>query len=392
MSAEGPDSGATSHPSSGNGEAVSIQASTSTDPETPPDPSGGGLPTVSIVMPIRNESRYIGATLQSVLDQDYPADRMEVIIADGMSDDGTREIVAGFAERHPNVKLIDNPKGIVSPGLNRAIREAGGEYIVRVDGHAGLPAYYVRRIVETFLSEGDKGVQCVTGSFESVGASYAARAIAGAVSSRFALGGSTYRVGTDEPRFVDAAAYGAWPKSLFARIGLFNEHMVRHQDYELSYRLIKAGGRILLLPDLSNVYYVRSSIGRLWRQYFEYGVWKGRFLRSHPDAARVRHLPPPAFVGVCAALGLAAPFFSAARLALAAILGAYALANLACSLLAAARCGLSCLPLLPVAYATIHWGWGAGVLCGLLIGPVPAAPAWSSPREGGSVDDQRAQH
>ena len=332
-------------------------------------------PLVTVIMPVRNEAKYIRETLGSVLAQDYPNDRMEVIIADGMSDDGTREIIADIARDHPNLKLVDNPRRIVPTGLNIAVRLARGEYIVRVDGHAVLPSCYVRRIIETFQSEGDKGVECVTGSFESVGLTYTGRAIACAVSSAFGLGGSSYRIGTDKPKFVDAAAYGAWPRTLFERIGLFNEHMVRHQDYEFSYRLRKAGGRILLLPDLSNVYYARDSLGKLWRQYFGYGIWKGRFLRRHPDALRLRHLAPLAFVGSCAVLAVFATFVPQARVVLALAVVAYVLANLLSSLVVALRCGLAYLPVLPAVYATIHMSWAAGVIGGLLRGPVPEAPA-----------------
>lgn len=323
------------------------------------------LPLVTIIMPVRNEAAFIAQTLASVLAQNYPPQLMEIVIADGRSTDNTRKIIRSHQQQHAHIHLIDNPGKIAPTGLNAAIRRAQGDVIVRVDGHAILDPDYVRSCVEQLQQT---GADCVGGAWESRGRSYVGEAIALAMSTRFGIGNSGFRVmsTTAAPRLADTVPFGAYRRDVFERIGLFNEKMVRHQDYELCYRLRRAGGRILLLPGVRAVYYVRATLAGLWRQYWQYGVWKGRFLRAHPASLKLRHMVPPLFVlavVISSLLSLMVPWGGWLP---GAVLGAYALFLIAALFSFVIRGKSKYLPLLPVIIACLHLSWGIGVWIGLL--------------------------
>ncbi len=319
-------------------------------------------PFVSVVMPVRNEASFISGSLGAVLAQDYPRDRMEIIVADGLSDDGTREIIRTAREKNPMVSLVDNPGKIVSTGLNAALRLAKGEIVVRVDGHCEIASDYVSRCV-LHLTE-DK-VDCVGGPLETVGETYTAQAIAAAMSSRFGVGGSAFRVGATDARFADTVPFPGYRREMIQRVGPFDEELVRNQDDEYNYRLRKLGGRILLAPDIRSRYYSRASFGKLWRQYFQYGYWKVRVLQKHPRQMSPRQFVPPLFVIGSSLLLMTTPFFIASKFLLAAGILAYAILNFAASVLAARKTEWQLLPVLPIAFTIIHLAYGSGFLIGL---------------------------
>jgi glycosyltransferase involved in cell wall biosynthesis len=316
---------------------------------------------VSLIMPIRNEGMSIGRTLQAALDQDYPTGRLELLVADGMSTDRTREILAGLHARHSNLRIIDNPEGIVSTGLNRAISEARGEIIVRVDGHTVIDSDYVSRCVAALRRS---RADCVGGPMRAEGMTRFGRAVAVATSSRFGVGGARFHYSAQE-EWVDTVYLGCWWRRTFERIGFFDEKMVRNQDDEFNYRLLDSGGRILLSPDIRSLYTVRGSPAALWRQYFLYGFWKVEVLKRHPRQARVRHLIPLLFVLALAGSALAAPFGAPGRGALLGILGVYGAVDLALSLFGTRTAGWRLVPDLVLAYAVLHLGYGSGFLLGL---------------------------
>jgi succinoglycan biosynthesis protein ExoA len=325
---------------------------------------------VSVILPIRNEAPFIEQVLRAVLNQDYPHDLMEVIVADGMSDDGTREIAGELADQDSRLRLLDNPMRITPAGLNLAIRAARGAVIVRVDGHGVLPPNYVRECV-AFLTgtkrTEDRGQRtedggqrtedggqrtegggqraevgallAVGGAWDSVGRGHVGEAIAIAMSSRFGVGNSPYRTFDSRkgPIQTDTVPYWAVKREVFERIGLFREEMLCHEDYEFNYRLRSAGGTILLLPWLRAKYYVRSTLGGVAQQYWRYGIWKGRFLCSHPESLKARHLIPPLFVTALAAGALASFLGTAGRFCLGSLVALYvgfllaATVSLACS-------------------------------------------------------------
>jgi len=314
-------------------------------------------------MPVRNDAGFIERSLRAVLAQDYAQDRMEVIIADGRSEDGTREIIGAVSNGRPNVRLIDNPGKIVSTGLNAALRLAKGEIIVRVDGHCEIASDYVRRCVEHLTLD---EIDCVGGPLQTLGDTYRARAIAAAMSSTFGVGGSAFRVAINSARLTDTVPFPAYRRETIRRAGPFDEELVRNQDDEYNYRVRKLDGRILLSPDIRSRYYSRASFRKLWNQYFQYGYWKVRVMQKHPRQMRPRQFVPPLFVAALALLLMSAPLFSAGRMLLAATVLAYTILAVVASIFAARRTDWRILSLLPIAFAIIHLAYGLGFLTGLL--------------------------
>jgi len=353
-----------------------------------------GLPFVTVLMPIRNEAAFIERSLKAVLSQDYPPEKMEVLVIDGMSNDGTREIVLQIIESlkgaknsrnletershsadgrslttdtHepssiscPSISLLDNPAKIVPTALNIGLKHARGDVIIRVDGHCEIAPDYVRRCVEVLQ---ETGADCVGGTMVTVGETWAAKAIALAQSSPFGVGGVAFRTGRKQGGYVDTVAFGAYRREVFERIGDFDEELVRNQDDEFNFRLIQAGGKIWLDPSIRSVYYSRASLKSLWRQYFQYGFYKVRVIQKRKAIPSWRHLVPATFaLGLVGSVLLAA--VTAQPLWLLSVAGPYALANILASIWTARR-DWKTLPLLPIAFATLHLSYGIGFLWGL---------------------------
>jgi succinoglycan biosynthesis protein ExoA len=312
---------------------------------------------------VRNEAAFIKRSVGAVLDQDYPQDRLEVIVADGMSTDGTRQVLADLQQHHRRLYVVDNPGMIVSTGLNRTLHASLGDVIIRIDGHCEIARDYVRRCVD-HLRSGD--VEAVGGPIQTVGETDEAQTIAVAMSSRFGVGGSAFRTLPKGTTTADTIAFPAYTRRVVEQAGRFDEELVRNQDDEYNYRLRALGVRLLLAPDIQSRYYSRSSLRSLWRQYFQYGYWKVRVMQKHPRQMQPRQFAPPVFVAALGLTAAAALVFPPARWALAAILVAYSAANLAASAAEVRRHGGRMLPLLPVVFATLHVSYGCGFLVGLL--------------------------
>lgn len=319
----------------------------------------GYTPPVTVIIPLRNEAKYIERCLHAIQSQDYPAEQVEILVVDGLSDDGTREIIAQTAESDPRIRLLDNPQRIVPTGMNIGIRQAQGDIIVRVDGRCIIAPDYVRQCVELLQYN---NVQNVGGSQQPVGDDFLTQTIALASTSPFGAGPATFRQATKET-LADTVYLGAYPKQALLEIGLYDEEMVRNQDYELNYRLIKSGGKILYSPLIKSVYYGRSSIKSLWKQYFQYGFWKTRTLQKHPESLKWRQLVAPAFVFSLIS-GIVFSPFKWGRRWLAAAAGSYALASLFVSAKIARKSGWKYLPQLPLIFGAMHLGWGSGFLVG----------------------------
>lgn len=317
---------------------------------------------ISIILPIRNEANFIRQCLDAILAQDYLLDQIEVLVADGMSTDGTREIVTEYQKGHPNIVLIDNPGKIVPTGMNLALRQSRGDIIIRVDGHTIIDTEYVSQCVNTLTKS---GAENVGGRMTAHGQNTFAQTVAIATSTPFGIGGSRFHY-SDKEECVDSVYMGAWPKEVFERIGLFDEELVRDQDDEFNYRLREKGGEILLNPTIKSVYTVRSNPKSLWKQYFQYGYWKVRVLQKHPRQMSMRQFVPPAFVfGLISSL-LITPFTSWGVWILLSVAGSYSMANLAASVMTSSSKGWKHLTLLPMAFAIIHLSYGMGFLAGLL--------------------------
>lgn len=331
----------------------------------------GMNPHVSIVAACRNESRHILTFLESLLTQEMAGIEWEALIADGMSDDGTREILLAACRRHPQLHLIDNPGLIVSTGLNRAIRRTHGEIVVRMDAHTTYARDYVRRCLEALQKT---GADNVGGPARTQAQGVRARAIAAAFHSRFSTGGGKFHDENYEG-WVDTVPYGCWRKSTLERLGLFDEGLVRNQDDELNLRLLRAGGRIWQTPAIVSWYSPRASLSGLFQQYFQYGFWKVAVIRKHQVPGSWRHLVPCAFVsanllfGAVVAMTAASGYGNVATWGAAAwlaMVSCYSAASLIASVAAAAHAGWAVLAYLPSAFLAYHAGYGLGFLAGML--------------------------
>jgi glycosyltransferase involved in cell wall biosynthesis len=320
------------------------------------------LPFVSIIMPVRNEERHITNVLQSLLAQDYPHDRMEIIVADGMSSDATRQMVSAIGD--DRVRLLENPRGIMPAGFNLGLKAARGELIVMMGGHTEIAADYLKASV-SLLQKGD--VDCVGGPIRTVGETDVATAISLAMSSRFGVGGTAFRVGCREPKCVDTVAFGVYTRKIMERAGPLDEEFVRGQDDEFNYRLRKLGGKIVLAPELRSRYTSRSSFHSLWQQYFQYGYWKVRVLQKHPRQMQLRQFVPAAFVlSLLASLAMAAGRPGLGQLMLLFLCGSYLIATAFISVSLAARNHWRLAPLLALTFPILHFSYGIGFLAGLI--------------------------
>ncbi|MFL5625731.1 MAG: glycosyltransferase family 2 protein [Ktedonobacteraceae bacterium] len=318
---------------------------------------------VSIIMPVRNEASYIVPSLQAVLAQDYPADAFEVIIADGMSDDGTREKILELAGRDTRVRLIDNPQRFVSPGLNAALRAARGDILIRMDAHTEYAPDYVRQCVEVLQ---ETGAANVGGAWRATGRSYWQKAIALAFQSPFSSGGAGSHA-VDYEGEVDAVYLGCWRKATLEQIGGFDEELVRNQDDELSLRLMRAGAKLWQSPRIRSWYYPRASLRALFNQYAQYGYWKVRVIQKHKLPASIRHLVPGSFVASLIILTGLSCFSHTARWFLVGLVSCYVVANLGASLLTCRTPAIfRYLPVMPLIFAAYHFGYGYGFLRGLV--------------------------
>jgi len=320
-------------------------------------------PLVSIIIPMRNERMHIERCLASVFGQDYPSERLEVLVVDGDSDDGCSQLVLDFAASHSAIpiRLLPNPKRIIPAGLNAGVRAARGDIVVRVDAHTTLAPDYVSACVR-YLRQGK--ADNVGGMMLPRGTTFVGQGVALAMTSPFGMGDAKFHY-SEREQYVDTVYLGAYWRKTLDSVGLYDETLHVNEDYELNYRLRKAGGRILLSPAIKSIYTPRSSLPALWRQYFQYGRWKVRMLQKHPTSLRWRQALPPFFVSAffgSLGLGLLRP---PARWLFALVGGCYLLANLAASTIAARRGGWRYLPLLPAVFAAIHFAWGLGFLAGV---------------------------
>jgi GT2 family glycosyltransferase len=286
---------------------------------------------------------------------------VEILVADGMSTDSSRRIVSEFAGRHANVGLLDNEKKIAPAAFNLGIRNARGSIVAIIGAHCFLAPDYISTCVH-YLSTGE--ADCVGGPIESVGEGFWGQAISLAMSSPFGVGDAHFRYSHQE-RYVDTLAFGAYRREVFDRIGLFDEKLVRNQDYDLNYRLRKAGGKILLTPAIKSRYYTRSSLKKLWSQYFQYGFWKVQMLRKHPRSVRVRQLVPPLFILALLLSGALSAISNLAAWVSALVVTGYLSLSLAFSSFIAVHKSWQYFPVLPVVFACLHLSWGLGFLYSL---------------------------
>lgn len=321
-----------------------------------------GLPFVTVIMPIRNEEKTIRACIAEILAQEYPADRLEVVAADGLSSDGTRDILQEVARQDPRLRVIDNPLKVTPAGLNHAILAARGQVIIRLDGHSKYSPNYVSCCVQVL---GETGSDNVGGPWVAEGATFVEKAIAASFASPFAVGGARGHDKSYEGP-IDTVYLGCWPIKTFEKYGLFDEAFTRNQDDEHNLRISRGGGLIWQSPRIMSRYSPRSSLSGLFKQYLQYGYWKVKVLRKHHIPASLRHIVPGGVLFAMALLGFFALFAPYARAAFLAIAGAYGIAVVLAALMTAVRYRLVSFPLLCLIFPCYHFGYGLGFLAGLM--------------------------
>ncbi|HYI96610.1 MAG TPA: glycosyltransferase family 2 protein [Bryobacteraceae bacterium] len=329
------------------------------------------MTTVSVIMACRNESKHIRHAIESLLNQDTDGLDCEYLIADGASDDGTRQILNDYSRKFEFLRVISNEGKIVSSGLNAAIAASRGDVIVRMDAHTEYAPDYVQSCVRTlFATNADN----VGGPARTKANGLVQKAVATAYHSAFSCGGARFHDAMYKG-FVDTVTYGCWLRSSFDRFGLFDETLVRNQDDEHNLRIVRNGGRIWQSPEIVSWYRPRSDLKALFRQYFQYGFWKVKVIRKHRTPASVRHLVPGAFVLalmlliVVALMGVVMkwPVLSlAGTAALALTVVSYGIAAGVASFFTSKPYGWGVTPLLPLVFSVYHLAYGSGFIAGLL--------------------------
>jgi len=319
-------------------------------------------PSVSIVVPCRNERLYIEKCVESILAQDPPPGGFEVIIADGMSDDGTSEILKRLESENPQLRVIDNIGKTAACGLNAAITRALGDIIIRMDAHTKYAPDYIR---QCFLVLEETGADNIGGPWIAAGQGLISRAIAAAFQSPFSVGGARGH----DPHYegeLDTVYLGCWRRDLFNRVGLFDEQLVRSEDDEFNLRLVRSGGRIWQTPRIKSWYVPRDSLSDLFRQCVQDGYWKVKVIRKHRLPASVRHLVPGGFLISLFVLPLMGIWWPNANQSWLALLRLYLATNAGASFLTARMKGWNYLPILPAVFACYHFGYGYGFLRGII--------------------------
>ena len=247
-------------------------------------------PSVSVIIPVLNEERFLKQAVQAILNQNYSG-QFEIILALGPSKDKTNLIAQELAQ-DKRIKLVENPSGRTAAALNNAIKNSNFDIIVRLDGHAIVDSNYIKNAVKTLV---DSSADNVGGLMKAEGTNAFEKSVAAAMTSKFGVGNAPFHVGGKSGE-VDTVYLGTFRKSALERVGYFDESFIRAQDWEMNYRIRKTGGKIWFNPDLVVSYRPRKNILQLAKQYFEYGQWRKQVTKTYPETISMRYLAPPVTV------------------------------------------------------------------------------------------------
>ena len=315
-------------------------------------------PFVTIAMPCLDEEAYIEDCVRSAQAQDWPRDQFEILVADGMSMDASREILSRLAAQDDRIHVIDNTARIQAAGLNECIRRARGEVIVRMDVHADYPPDFVRKCVEALDRT---GADNAGGAARPRARTFFQRCVAAALASPLAIGGSRYR-DAEADGFVESVWPGAFRRDVFRRVGMFDSHAITNEDAELNQRIVDAGGRVYLSRDIVVHYYPRGSMRSLARQYFKYGRGRARTLLKHGRFLSLRPALPFLWLASEAALLATSPWHPLGAWSLA----VYALVTGAEAVRVGRREGVAAIPTVWSIFPIMHVSHGAGFAAGLI--------------------------
>lgn len=319
------------------------------------------LPVVSLIVPLKNDDKFIEQCLESLIAQGYPAEKLEIIVVDGKSKDGSLKMVEEFNRLHGRIRLLENPRVITAAGANIGLKQARGAVLGVISSHSTLDREYVATMVKLLNERPD--VMCAGGSMKTIGSGYLGQAIAIVLSSSFGVGGSKFRT-SNRAQLVDTLAFGLYPRSVFETIGLFDERLVRNEDNQFHWRLRKTGAKLMLVPDAHSYYHAPGTIRKFTRQAYNNGLWNIRLLRLVGAGLSGRHLVPFFFVAtLIIAIGLS--LYGQTEL-LAALALAYFAGSAIASLAAGVKRGWRFIAVLPILFLLMHLSYGIGSLVGLI--------------------------
>jgi GT2 family glycosyltransferase len=325
----------------------------------------------SVVIACRNELKYIKACIESVLDNDYPKDALEIIVVDGMSDDGSRKIIEEEKVKFSNIKMVDNEQKLTPFAFNLGIKNATGEYLIIMGGRHNISKNYISTCINILKS--DLKIACVGGKVENIFENNISNLIATAMASPFGVGGGNFRV-KDEDGFVDTVGTPVFRKSVFDEVGFFDETLARNQDDEFSFRLTKLGYKIFFTVKAGVRYYVRASFSNLFRQYYQYGYWKVFVNKKHKSITTMRQLAPIGLILFLLLGGIASMFNNLIVVTYLSVLLLYILITLGAAAISCKH--LADLPMIAFAIFTLHISYGLGYLQGIihfiLLGKMPS--------------------
>ena len=319
-------------------------------------------PEVSIIIPCYNEEKTIGLLLDAIQKQDYPHSHIEIVIADSLSTDATKEKIFEFIENNPSVsvRVVDNAKQTIPSGVNCAAKAAKGEILIRLDAHSEPNKEYVKTSVDLLqnnVAENVGGIWDIRPGENTC----IAKAIAKAAAHPLGVGDAKYRVST-KAQYVDTVPFGAFYKKIFDNLGRFDETLLANEDYEFNARLKNSGGRVWLDPRIRSKYYARKNLKELAKQYWRYGFWKVRMLHRYPETIRWRQAIPPLFVASIFLLGILSIFIPFTRIILGVEFGIYLLTVLLIGSQVSIKQTDLCFLLMPFAIITMHFSWGVGFI------------------------------
>jgi glycosyltransferase involved in cell wall biosynthesis len=323
--------------------------------------------SVSIIVPCYNEEGTIGLLLDAIHKQSFLLHQIEVILADGLSTDGTRDVVANFQLTHPElrIKVVDNPKRIIPAAINIALEHVQGEVVIRLDAHSIPHKTYVERCV-TILEHSQAANVGGVWEIEPGKTTWIGRGIARAASHPLGAGDARYRFG-GEVGEVETVPFGAFRKEWLDRIGEFDENLLTNEDYEYNHRIRQAGGKIWFDPSIRCVYFARGDLTSLAKQYMRYGYWKAVMLIQNPLSLRWRQALPVLFVLGIIFLTLLSIWISPARIGLAIYIGLYCAITAAVGVVQSIRFKDPGLMLgFPLALWVMHLSWGGAFLYAIL--------------------------
>lgn len=322
------------------------------------------VPTISIIIPTLNEEKYISLCLDSILQAEYPNEKIEVFVVDGMSEDGTRAIVQEYHNKHPFIHLIENQERYTPIGMNLGIKASSGEFIFILSAHAVYAEDYFAKLIENIQK---LNADCVGGVLvtDVRNKNTKSSSIKEVLMHKFGVGNALFRTGCNEATEVDTVAFGCYRRSVFDKHGLFDENLIRNQDIELNKRIINAGGKIYLIPEVTCTYYARENFWNLAKNQFQNGYWNilTAYHTKRLHSLSLRHFIPLIFVLSLLIPVLLSPLFPG--LLVISILSLASYLSLVIMVSLKLKNNSNSIINLMISFLTLHFSYGVGSLMGI---------------------------